>query len=93
MPNPAVFVFAQSGCGACEEYLPRFQGLAGSYRNACPVGVYDLAKDRHASEFATRLGIQATPTTVVMDRQGKLHRYIGAVGNAVIRELLKRAVG
>jgi len=88
-----VFVFAMHGCSACDEYLPRFKQLSGPLRNQMPIGIYDLAKDGlGATNFAGKLGVQATPTTVVMDRRGRLHRYVGAVGNAVIRELLKRAL-
>lgn len=90
--KPAVFVFAQAGCGACEEYVPRFNGVVRSARPSCPVGTYDLAKDRHAQEFANRLGVQATPTTVVMDSHGHLHRFVGALADSAIRQLLKRAV-
>lgn len=90
--KPAVFVFAQAGCGACEDYLPRFNGVVQSERPSCPVGTYDLAKDAHAQEFANRLGVQATPTTVVMDSRGRLHKFVGALAEGAIRQLLKRAV-
>ncbi len=89
--NPAVFVFAQSGCGACEDYLPRFDGVVRQERPSCPVGKYDLAKDQHAQEFANRLGVQATPTTVVMDSAGRLHKFVGALADGAIRQLLRRA--
>ena len=88
---PAVFVFGQAGCPACEEYLPRFKQLASG--SPFPVGVYDLAKDRKANDFATRMGVSATPTTVVMDRHGRLHKTVGAVTDSAIRALLKRVLG
>lgn len=92
MSTPAaVFVFGAHGCPACTEYVPRFKRIAGPYRNRFPIGVYDLARDgQHANEFASRLGIRATPTTVVMTHRGAIHKKVGALGDAQIRELLER---
>ena len=90
---PAIFVFGAHGCPACEEYLPVFKDTVSRSRPSCPVGVYDLAKnDPRVAEFATRLGIRATPTTVVMDSRKKLHRAVGALTAAALQQLLKRAV-
>lgn len=90
MSRPAaVFVFGQFGCPACSEYIPRFKRVAGPYRRHFPIGIYDLAKDGpHANEIATRLGIRATPTTVIMTTRGSLHKRVGALGDADIRALL-----
>lgn len=89
--KPAVFVFALQGCGACEDYVPRFKQLAGPYRTEIPIGIYDVGDGRGA-EFGTKMGVRATPTTVVMDRAGRLHRAVGAIGNAAIKALLDRAL-
>jgi thioredoxin-like negative regulator of GroEL len=86
-----VFVFAMHGCAACDEYMPRFKQLAGAHRSRIPIGIYDLAKGGADAAFANKLGVQATPTTVVMDTRGRLHKFVGNVGNAVIRQLLQRA--
>lgn len=91
MSRPAVFVFGQTGCPACEDYIPRFQRLAGGA--ACPIGVYDLAKDPKANEFATRLGVNATPTTVVMNSRGQLLKKVGAIADREIQKLLRLALG
>jgi thioredoxin-like negative regulator of GroEL len=88
--TPAVFVFAMHGCGACEEYVPRFERVVRQLGVRYPIGRYDIAKDRRASELATRLNVQATPTTVVMTG-GKLHKYVGAVDDAKIRQILRQA--
>lgn len=93
MAQPAVFVFAMQGCGACEEYLPRFQQLAGPYRRRIPIGIYDVAKGGHAAMFGDKLGVKATPTTVVMDGRGHLKRFVGALGNAAINQILRQAAG
>ncbi len=78
------------GCSACEDYLPRFKQLAEPYRGAIPIGIYDV-NDATGGHFGDKLGVQATPTTVVMDRHGRLKRFVGALGNAAIRALLKQA--
>lgn len=94
MPNTpaAVFVFGQMGCPACATYIPRFKRIAGPYRKRLQIGVYDLARDgQSANEFASRLGIRATPTTVVMNRRGGLHKQVGALGDAQIVQLLDSA--
>jgi thioredoxin-like negative regulator of GroEL len=89
-PPAAVFVFGQAGCGHCTEYIPRFQRLARAYQKAFPIGIYDLAKDKHAVEFADRLGgIRVTPTTVVMSHRGSLHKHPGALTDAQVRAILE----
>lgn len=95
MPTPAaVFVFGQTGCPACAAYIPRFKRLAAPYRQRIQIGVYDLARDgQHANEFASKLGIRATPTTVVMNRRGSLHKHVGALGDAQVKQLLDSAAG
>lgn len=93
MSRPAIFVFAQHGCGHCEEYVPRFQRLAAGAPFV--TNVYDLASDDRANDFANKIlpnGVQAVPTTVVMTRSGKLHAHVGALGNAQIRQLLSTAL-
>lgn len=89
--RPAVFVFGQTGCPACTEYVPRFKRLAEPYRRRFPIGIYDLAKDgQHANEFASRLGINATPTTVVMTSRGTIAKHIGALAESAVKALLDR---
>ena len=86
----AIFVFGQAGCGHCTEYIPRFQRIARPYQKTFPIGIYDLAKEPHAVEFADRLGgIRVTPTTVVMSRRGSLHKHPGALSDQQIRDLLE----
>jgi len=90
----AVFVFGQAGCPACAVFVPRFKRIAGPYRKRIQIGVYDLARDgRHANDFASKLGIRATPTTVVMNRRGSIHKHVGALGDAQIKQLLDSVAG
>lgn len=93
MSRPAVFVFAQHGCPACENYVPRFQQLAAGAPFV--TNVYDLASDDRANDFANKIipgGVKAVPTTVVMTQSGKLRTHTGALGNADIRRLLSEAL-
>lgn len=79
------------GCGACEDYVPRFQQLAGPYRRDMAIGVYDLAKGGRDAMFADKLGVRATPTTVVMNRHGRFRRVVGSIADSAIRALLNNA--
>lgn len=81
------------GCGACEQYLPRFKQIAGPYRQALPIGIYDVSKGGKAAAFGDKLGVRATPTTIMMDRRGKFHRVVGAIADRAIKQLLDRAIG
>lgn len=84
--SPAVFVFAQHGCPACDEFLPRFKQLAGGA--PFPVGVYHLGDGGRGDELATALKINATPTTVVMTRGGKFLKKVGAIADRALQTLL-----
>ena len=87
--HPGVFVFIAEGCPACHEYLPRFKQVAAPARaRGLPIGIYDVARDRKAAQFAQRLKIDATPTTIVLTRDGKLRKYIGGISAAEITRAL-----
>ena len=93
MPTPAVFVFIQEGCGACHDYMPKFERVAAEFpKDQPPVGRYDLASpDPRVQHFAEKLGIKATPTTVVMTSQGTFQRHVGSLPVAQIRALMAAA--
>lgn len=82
--QPAVFVFVLTGCGACEEFLPRFQRVCTPFRRYLPIGVYDIARDKRAMAFSDKLGVRATPTMVTLSPSGQLRRTVGAVDDATI---------
>ncbi len=88
---PAVFVFVQEGCFACRDYLPRFRRLSRGV--PFPVGIYDIAQsDERVQEFARKMSVRATPTTVVLDSRGHLHRHVGALPEAQIIEVLHSVI-
>lgn len=91
MSVPAVFVFIQEGCGACHDYMPKFERVAADYGNTT-IGRYDLATDdARVQEFAAKLGVKATPTTVVMTSHGTFQRHVGSLPVAQIRQLFEAA--
>jgi thiol-disulfide isomerase/thioredoxin len=87
--RPAVFMFVARGCPACHSYTPVFKQAARGFPH--PVGVYDVATGGHAAAFANRMKIRATPTTIVMDSHGRMHRREGAIDAGAVRALLARA--
>ena len=93
MPTPAVFVFIQAGCGACMDYEPKFARVAAEHPPGAPVvGIYDLADNNaRVQEFSEKLGIRATPTTVVMTSSGAFHRHVGSLPVAQIRDIFAKA--
>jgi hypothetical protein len=91
MPTPAVFVFIQQGCGACHDYMPKFERARFRHPNVT-VGVYDLASnDARIQHFAETLGVRATPTTIVQTSGGTHHRHVGSLPMAQIEQLLGQA--
>lgn len=79
MSTPAIFVFIQAGCGACHDYMPRFERVKARYPNVV-VGVYDIAQNNaKVQHFAEALGVRATPTTVVQTAAGAHRRYVGSL--------------
>ena len=93
MATPGVFVFIQEGCGACHDYMPRFDHIAAEYpKDEPPVGRYDLAvEDPRVTAFAEAFGIKQTPTTVVMTSHGTFQRHVGSLPVAQIRALFAAA--
>jgi hypothetical protein len=88
-PRPAAFVFIQDGCGACHDFMPKLQQAAQGFPH--PLGVYDVSKGGHETAFGDKMKVRATPTTIVMDSSGRMHRFEGTTGVREIRALLGRA--
>lgn len=88
----SVLVLVMEGCPACDEYMPRFGKLAAPYRmNGVPVSILDINSDSQAEMLANRLGVQATPTTIVIGPKGAKIVAAGAVDNKRIAKILKDA--
>jgi thiol-disulfide isomerase/thioredoxin len=85
-----VAVFVQEGCGACEEFLPRFRALADRYQRAgMPIVVYDAAaQDPELVAWMDGYGVSATPTVLVLRRGPGWARYEGALPDKEIEDVL-----
>lgn len=91
MPGRRVMVFAQAGCPACTEYMPRIGRLAGAYRwRGLQVQPVDI-NTKQGRTLAKKLGIDATPTTVVLRGAGSF-KMVGAVGDEQIAQILAAAI-
>lgn len=91
MAQPQVIVFMMTGCGACEEYWPRFEALAKPFydHRGLPIAVYNV---NQARALAQRHGVRYTPTTVIQDRAGRVTKHEGAIGSAEILAALQAAL-
>jgi thiol-disulfide isomerase/thioredoxin len=89
--GPAVIVFIQKMCGACHEFMPRFQRIAEPYKQ-CGVALYapDVGneKDKKAQAAAEFYKIEATPTMVVISARGRVKKIEGAVEDEEIVKAL-----
>jgi hypothetical protein len=86
--HPVFQVFVLAGCGHCEEYLPRARAAVERLRGAVRLQVVDAARDYRAQKYAVR----GTPTTLVLTRQGRVLRRVGAVDDLEIQRLLRAAL-
>ena len=78
-----IVVIGMKGCGACEEYIPRFQRIATRYAHCLPVRVLD-ASTPEGAQVAARFRVEATPTTLILRKpHGQVH-YEGARDDAEI---------
>lgn len=73
-----VAVVAMEGCGACEEYLPRFKQIAKKYEHCLPIIVLDAAKPEHGA-IADRYRVYETPTTLILRKPIGLVRFVGGL--------------
>ena len=84
-------MFVQQGCGACHDYMPKFE-RAQQRHPGVTVGVYDISlNDPRVQHFAEVMGVRATPTTIVQTSNGAHKRYVGSLPAAQIHEVLASA--
>jgi thiol-disulfide isomerase/thioredoxin len=88
-----VIVFHMTGCGPCEEYLPRFRAAIKPYKGRIDARAVNLARnDAGFQDAATKFKITATPTTLVLDERDKvLRRKVGGLEDRDITTLLEFA--
>lgn len=90
-----VMVVSQDGCGACEDYLPRFEKVAAPYSAAIPIIKLDAADERpEAQQLMDQVKTESTPTTYVLRHNslgGGVWRIEGSQDENTIRQLLEWA--
>jgi len=82
-----VVVFKMAGCGACAEYVPRFQRIARAYAQCLPIWIIDANDPRYA-QLADRLRVSAVPATFALKRGSGVLRLDGSSSDAEIVWLL-----
>lgn len=94
-PNEPVIVMvvSQEGCGACEEYLPRFAAIAAPYaQQGLAIIHLDAADDRpEAQAWMDQVKVESTPTTYVLRHRGRgggVWKLEGGVDDATIKQTL-----
>jgi len=90
--GPLVLVFVQTGCPACDEFMRRFDPIAGPYHRSgqVPVQIGDVARGGYRTlSLADAFKVEATPTTVGVTRTGETIRLIGAVDNRHIKQMFE----
>lgn len=93
-----VVVISMDGCPACQDYVPRVEGLAGAYRRAgVPIIYLDAADQRPAvQEWMDQYQVTATPTTLILRRHelgGGVWKSEGTQDDRSIKQALDFAYG
>lgn len=88
-----VVVFVMKGCGHCEDYLPTFRQVARGWNQTVPA--YEIRVDKMNEEqtrFADRMKVEATPTTVAVNRRsGGAMRLEGLQSPEAVNYLFQKA--
>ncbi len=82
-----ILVFGQSGCPACEEYLPTFRRVAARH-NTIPAFAVDSSKQDTASD---KFLITVTPTTILISNGKTVKRFEGQGSAADVEKLFQFA--
>lgn len=82
-----VVVFTIDGCGACQEYKPRFRRIAQSYQKHVPIFMMD-ANDPRSADLATRLDVTNVPATFVLRKPTGVIKVEGSIPDSQIAWLL-----
>lgn len=83
-----MIVYVQTGCGACEEYLPRLRKIVYAMKPPPALAVINLVTPFGYRE-AVKHSVRMTPTTDVFSDRDTLVRRTGALPDAEIQRLLR----
>ena len=86
----AVVVFAGITCPACRAYRPYFYQYAARRRGRA---VFAWVYVEHEPELAYKLGVTATPTTVVFKGCRPVEAWAGMVDDETLAEIVDRHLG
>lgn len=84
-----VAVFHQDDCGHCEEYIPRFEAVAGKF----PDVSYVLANidSKQGAAYVEKFGVRLTPTTMILRKGGKSEMHEGQLSDLAIEIIFLKA--
>ena len=86
-----VLVFADAGCGACEDLVPAVMRAAED--GSLPPSVVIDRADAGAAGAATAFRVEAVPHVVVLDEGGSIVAQGGAADVGDVRALIEDAAG
>lgn len=79
--RPTVIDFYATWCGPCKQIAPMFEMLKSEYGDKINFQSVDVDKD---VDMTVRYGIEAMPTFVILDSDGKeINRIVGADAKAL----------
>lgn len=82
-----VLDFSATWCGPCKGFAPIFHEVAEEYEDQADFRTIDIDKE---SNLADKYNIQAVPTLVILDEQGKeIKRVEGAMSKGDLISLIK----
>lgn len=103
-----VIVFVMPGCGACEEYKPRFEKQVDAFCSATPMFWYRsgaiphgqipvlllnaASTDPSIADLADQYQIQAVPATLLLTRNARPVKLEGSLDDQQVYDLLVSAV-
>lgn len=89
-----VALVTMEGCGACQEFMPTFTGIAESFaKRGLPIVHLDAAtQDPATLAFLNKHGVEATPTVIAATlNRGPVARLEGAVSGDETRRFFETA--
>jgi len=92
VPTPGMVTMVEVGakkCIPCKMMAPIIEQLKAEYKGTVSVVFMDVWENQDAVQFARRVGVQAIPTQIFYDKQGKeISRHSGYLDKKSIVDLL-----
>jgi thioredoxin 1 len=84
---PVIVDFWATWCGPCLTIAPTLEKLAKEYAGKLLVAKVDVD---HNQQVPGRYGVQSIPTLLFVAKGKILHQQVGAVPEAMLREIVKQ---